>query len=136
MSPAQWRRFLKPLLTEIYSLAKENGYLVFHHSCGNIWEIIPDMIDIGLDILHPIQPEAMNPFELKSEFGRQLTLCGGLGTQDLLPRGTVGEVRDEVKKLKEQLGGNGGYILEPGITLQADIPADNIVAMIEEAVKA
>ena len=94
------------------------------------------MIDIGLGILHPIQPEAMNPVEVSREFGRELTLCGGLRTQDLLPRGTVGEVRDEVKRLKEQLGRNGGYILEPGITLQADVPANNLVVMIEEAIKA
>jgi uroporphyrinogen decarboxylase len=135
MSPAQWRRFVKPLLSEIYAFAKKHKYVVFHHSCGNIWEIIPDMIDIGLDVLHPIQPEAMNPVELKREFGKELTLCGGLRTQDLLPRGTAGEVRDEVRRLKEQLGRGGGYILEPGITLQADVPADNLVAMIEEAMK-
>jgi uroporphyrinogen decarboxylase len=135
MSPAQWRRFVKPLLTEIYGLARKNSCVTFHHSCGNIWEIIPDMITMGLDVLHPIQPEAMDPVELKSEFGRELTFCGGLRTQDLLPRGTVGEVRDEVKRLKELMGGDGGYILEPGITLQADVPADNLVAMIEEAIK-
>ena len=94
------------------------------------------MIELGLDILHPIQPETMDPFELKREFGSEITFCGGLRTQDLLPRGTVREVRDEVNRLKEVMGKDGGYILEPGITLQADIPAKNLVAMIEEATEA
>jgi uroporphyrinogen decarboxylase len=92
------------------------------------------MIDMGLDILHPIQPEAMDILELKREYGKELTFCGGLGTQELLPRGSPEQVRDEVKRLKREMGKGGGYILEPGITVQADVPLKNIVAMIEEAV--
>jgi uroporphyrinogen decarboxylase len=133
MSPSQWRKFVKPMLTEIYALAKQNGRVVFQHSCGNVQEIIPDMIDIGMDILHPVQPEAMDPVELKKEFGQQITFCGGVGTQDLLPRGTEQQVRDEVERLKNELGSTGGFILEPGITIQADIPLSNLVAMIEQA---
>ncbi len=133
MSPQHWRRFIKPLLAEIYALAARNGRTVFHHSCGNIEPIIGDLIDIGLDVLHPIQPEAMDGVRLKREFGDRLTFCGGLRTQDLLPRGTPGQVRDEVRRLKDVLGKGGGYILEPGITLQADVPLENLVAMIEEA---
>ena len=135
MSPSHWRRLVKPLLAELYMFARQHGRTVFHHSCGNICPIIPDLIDIGLDILHPIQPEAMDILKLKREFGRDLTFCGGIRTQDLLPRGTVQQVRDEVKKLKCQMGKDGGYILEPGITIQADVPLENIVAMIEEARK-
>ena len=135
MSPADWRRLIKPPLAEIYGFAHKHGRTVFHHSCGNIYPIIPDMIDVGLDILHPIQPEAMDIFKLKREFGRRLTFCGGIRTQDLLPRGTVQQVRDEVKKLKSEMGKDGGYILEPGITIQSDVPLDNIIAMIEEARK-
>lgn len=133
MSPADWRKFIKPLLAEIYSFAKAHDRAVFHHSCGNIYPIIGDMIDIGLDILHPIQPEAMDVYKLKQEFGHELTFCGGVPTQTILPSGTPEQVRDEVRKLKETLGTGGGYILEPGITLQADIPLDNLVALIEEA---
>ena len=133
MSPSHWRRFIRPVLAELYTLAREHGRTVFHHSCGNIHPIIPDLIDIGLDILHPIQPEAMDILKLKRDFGRDLTFCGGIRTQDLLPRGTVQQVRDEVKKLKCQMGKDGGYILEPGITVQADVPLENIIAMIEEA---
>lgn len=133
MSPATWRRFVRPRLARVYSLAKTHGRTVFHHSCGHIRPIIPEMIELGLDILHPIQPEAMDVFALKREFGRDLTFCGGLRTQDLLPRGQAREVRDEVRRLKRELGRGGGYILEPGITVQADVPLDNMVAMIEEA---
>jgi uroporphyrinogen decarboxylase len=133
MSPSHWRRFVKPLLAEVYALAKRHGRTVLHHSCGNILPIIGDLIEIGLDVLHPIQPEAMDVFRLKREFGRELTFCGGVRTQDLLPRGTPEQVRDEVKRLKAVMGRGGGYILEPGITLQADVPLANLVALIEEA---
>ena len=133
MSQTHWRKFIKPCLKEMYRLAKSHGRTFFHHSCGNIYPIIGDMIDIGLDILHPIQPEAMDIFKLKQEFGRDLTLCGGIGTQDLLPQGTPEKVREEVRKLAREMGRGGGYILEPGITIQADVPLDNMVAMIDEA---
>jgi len=133
ISPDDWRKFIRPLLVEIYSLAKSRNRAVFHHSCGNIYPIIGDMIDIGLDILHPIQPEAMDIYQLKREFGRHLTFCGGLNTQQLLPRGTPRRIRDEVKKLKQVMGQGAGFILEPGITVQADVPLENLVAMIEEA---
>jgi uroporphyrinogen decarboxylase len=133
MSPGHWRRFVKPLLAEIYGLAKRHGRTVLHHSCGHIVPIIGDLIELGLDILHPIQPEAMDIFDLKRRFGPHLTFCGGLRTQDLLPRGTPQQVRDEVRRLKDSLGAGGGYILEPGITLQADVPLANLLAMIDEA---
>ena len=133
MSPEAWRKLIKPRLTRIYELAKSHGRAVFHHSCGNVVPIIADMIDIGLDILHPIQPEAMDVLFLKQEFGRQLSFCGGIPTQDLLASGTPDEVRREVKRLKQAMGKGGSYILEPGITIQADVPAENIIAMIDEA---
>jgi uroporphyrinogen decarboxylase len=133
MSPGHWRRFVKPLLAEIYGLAKRHGRTVFHHSCGHIVPIIGDLIDLGLDILHPIQPEAMDILDLKRRFGPHLTFCGGLRTQDLLPRGTPEQVRDEVRRLKDAMGAGGGYILEPGITLQADVPLANLLAMIDES---
>ncbi len=133
MSPETWRRVIKPLLAEIYGLAKSRGKTVFHHTCGHVTEIIPDMIDAGLDILHPIQPETMDIYELKRQFGTRLTFCGGLNTQQLLPRGTPQQVRDEVRRLKDKMGASGGYILEPGITIQADVPLANMIAMIEEA---
>ena len=132
MSPAHWRRFIKPRLAEIYGLARRHGRTVFHHSCGNIVPIIGDLIDVGLDVLHPIQPEAMDVAQLKRQFGTHLTLCGGVRTQDLLPRGTPRQIRDEVRRLKTVMADGGGYILEPGITLQSDVPIENLLALIEE----
>lgn len=131
MSPESWRNLIKPRLEEIYNLAKQNDRFIFHHSCGQIYPIIPDMIEIGLDILHSIQPEAMDIYRLKREFGKDLTFCGGINTQQLLPKGTPQEIRDEVKKLKEIMGAGGGYILEPGITVQADVPLDNLLALVD-----
>lgn len=133
ISPEAWRRFVKPRLADMFSKAKSADRRVFLHSCGNVRAVVPDLIDLGLDILHPIQPEAMDVLELKSQFGDQLTFCGGLGTQDLLVNGSPDEVRDEVQRLKQELGHNGGYILESGITIQADVPLENMVAMIEAA---
>lgn len=133
MSPVVWRRFVKPLLAEIYDFAKNHGRTVFHHSDGYIYPIIGDLIDIGCDILHPIQPEAMYVPNLKREFGQHLTFCGGIRTQDLLVRGTPVEIRNEVKKLKQELGAGGGYIISNGIPVQADVSLDNMVAIIDEA---
>jgi uroporphyrinogen decarboxylase len=133
ISPAAWRRFVRPHLARIFARAKAAGRVVFLHSCGNIRPIVPDLIELGLDILHPIQPEALDILELKREFGRHLTFCGGLGTQGLLVRATAQEIRDEVRRLQRDMGRGGGYILETGITIQADVPLENIVALIEAA---
>jgi len=131
ISPQAWRRLVKPQLAKILSRARSAGKTTFLHSCGNIRAVIPDLVELGLDILHPIQPEAMDVVELKAEFGDKLTLCGGLGTQDLLARATPHEVRQEVHRLKDRMGRGGGYILEPGITIQADVPLENILALID-----
>jgi uroporphyrinogen decarboxylase len=132
MSPGHWRRLIKPRLARIYDLAKSHGLAVFHHSCGNILPIIGDMIELGLDILHPIQPEAMDIQLLKKEYGKHLTFCGGIPTQNLLVSGTPSQVRSEVQRLKREMANGGGYILEPGITIQADVPRENLIAMIDE----
>lgn len=133
MSPKIWRQVIKPFLKEIISMAKKNNKIMMLHSCGNIYEIIGDLVDMGVDILHPIQPEAMNVFDIKKEFGKYITLQGGLRTQDLLSNGTPNDIKNEIKMLKDRLGKGGGYILEPGITVQGDIPLENLIAMIEAA---
>lgn len=133
ISPNSWREFVKPRLAAIFSRAKSAGKRVMLHSCGNVRAVVGDLVELGLDILHPIQPEAMDIAELKEQFGATLTFCGGLGTQDLLVRAAPAEVRAEVQRLKRQMGRGGGYILEPGITIQADVPLENMLAMIEAA---
>ncbi len=133
ISPDCWRRVVKPRLAEIFTKAKQWERTIFLHSCGNVRAVVPDLVELGLDILHPIQPEALDILELKREFGDRLAFCGGLGTQQFLVNATPREVRDEVHRLKREMGRGGGYILEPGITLQADVPLENIVALIEAA---
>ena len=136
MSPSSWRRFVRPRLAEIYTFAKTHEKIVFHHSDGDIRPIIRDLIDIGCDILHPVQPETMDVFELKREFGRNLTLWGGMRTQDLLVTGSPEEIRNAVRTLKRELGRGGGYVVGNGITVQADVPLENLVAMIDEGRRA
>lgn len=133
LSPAAWRRLVKPRLEGIYARAHAAGRAVLHHTCGDVEPIVGDLIDLGLDILHPVQPEAMDLAHLKRQYGAHLTLCGGVPTQSLLVHGTPAQVAAEVHRLQRTLGSGGGYILEPGITLQADVPAANLVALIEAA---
>jgi len=133
MSPAHWREFVAPRLARILDFARGRGLATLLHSCGNVREIVPDLIALGLDVLHPIQPEAMDVFELKREFGRDLTLWGGISTQHTLPHGTPDEVRAEVRDKRARLGAGGGYILEPGITIQEDVPLANVLALIDAA---
>ena len=134
MSPSDWRRFIRPLLEEIYGSARKHGRSVLHHSDGNICSIVGDLVEMGSDVLHPVQPEAMDVFRLKREFGDDLTLMGAMRTQDLLPSGTPEEIRNEVRRLKDRLGAGGGYIAGNGITIQEDVPLENMAAMIGEAV--
>jgi len=135
MSPEDWRRFIKPNLKKIIDMAKRHEKVMMLHSCGNIYEIIPDLIELGLDILHPTQPEVMDIFQLKKEFGKNISFQGGLRTQDLLPKGSPDSIKQDMRILKKEMGRGGGYILEPGITIQGDVPLENLLAMFDEARK-
>ncbi|HOL66094.1 MAG TPA: uroporphyrinogen decarboxylase family protein [bacterium] len=135
ISPHQWRRFIKPRLARIYKLIRKEGRFVMHHSDGDIREIIPDLIEIGCDVLHPVQPECMDIFFLKKRYGQRLTFFGGVSTQDTLVKASPGQVVEEVRRLKKVMGCGGGYILSNGITLQADVPDENLLALIETALK-
>jgi uroporphyrinogen decarboxylase len=132
ISPELWRKILKPRLRLFSDMAKSFGVKLRYHSCGAIYPIIGDLIDIGVDILNPIQALAanMDPFKIKQEFGNKICLHGGLDIQALLPKGTIQEVKVQVKRLLD-MGKNGGYILAGTHTLQNDIPTDNIAAIIE-----
>jgi uroporphyrinogen decarboxylase len=133
MSPSDWREFIKPRLRRLLEAAQARGLVTMLHSCGCVAQIVPDLVELGLDILHPIQPEALDILALKREYGRDLTFCGGIGTQQVLPRGAPEEVRAEVLRVADAMGAGGGYILEPGITLQADVPLENLLALVEAA---
>ena len=132
LGPDRWRRFIKPRTAKLYERVHAAGVPVFTHCCGAVFDIIPDMIEIGLDGLESLQPEAMDVYAIKREYGKDLLLWGGLGTQHTLPFGSPKEVRGEIRRLIEELGRGGGYILAPAKPLMEDIPTENAVAVIEE----
>ncbi len=133
MSPAMWRKYLKPRVAEMFALIRSYGKKVRYHSCGGVRDILPDLIDLGLDILTPFQPLAagMEPLALKRDFGKHLTLHGGIDMQELLPHASASEVVDEVKRLMAALNEGGGWIACSSHNLQPDTPPENIVAMYE-----
>ncbi len=133
LGPDRWRRFLKPHLAEFYKRVHQAGKFTLSHCCGSVVDIMPDIIEIGLDVLQSVQPEAkgMNPYELKKKYGSKITFWGGLGSQSLIPFGTPQQIRAEVKKLCQEMGRNGGYILGPAKNLQSETPTENAVAVIE-----
>jgi uroporphyrinogen decarboxylase len=136
ISKDMFRRYFKDIYIKFYSEIKKNFDVeVFFHSCGAISEMIPELIDIGVTILDPIQVTARNMEieKLKSCFGEKLTFHGAIDIQRLLPYGTEEEVRREVRRAISILGKSGGYILAPTHCLQADTPITNIIAMYEEA---
>jgi len=133
MSPDMWRRYLKPRTGRLFDLIRSYGQRVRYHSCGGVRDILPDLIDLGLDILTPFQPLAagMEPVALKRDFGRHLTLHGGIDMQDLLPHASPQQVADEVRRLMEVLNEDGGWIACSSHNLQPDTPPGNIVSMYE-----
>lgn len=133
MSPDMWRRFLKPGFKAFCELGHEFGAKVAHHSCGSIKPIIGDMIDCGLDILNPLQPDVvdMDHAELKRTFGDRLCFHGSISIQKTLPFGTPDDVRAEVRRRRETLGPDGGFIYCTAHNIQADTPIANIEALFE-----
>jgi len=133
MSPEMWRKYLKPRVAEMFDLIRSCGKRVRYHSCGGVRDIIPDLIDIGLEVLNPFQPLAagMEPVALKRDFGKHLTFHGGIDMQELLPHATVQQVRDETQRLLDILNQDGGWIACSSHNLQPDTPPENIVAMYE-----
>lgn len=138
MSPDMWREHLKPRMAEFCKMCRAHGAKVKYHSCGGIRPIIADLIEIGVDVLNPIQAKAagMEPESLKQEFGHAITFNGGIDTQELLPHGTVAEVREATKRLIDVVGKDGGLILAPSHVFQDDVPIENIVAVYETALGA
>lgn len=132
-SPNQIREFLLPRMKRMIELTKQHGSFVFHHSDGAIRDILPDLVDIGIEVLNPVQWRCvgMDREGLKRDFGHQLVFHGAVDNQYTLPFGTVDEVRQEVLDNYRILGQDGGYILAPCHNIQAVTPPENIVAMYE-----
>lgn len=133
MSPATWEELIRPGEQREYDLIHESGKDVWVHSCGDIRKVIPSLIEMGLDVLNPVQPEAMDIAMLKRQYGDRLTFWGGISTQRTLPFGTAEEVKREVREVRAMMSQNGGYILAPAQELQGDVPAENMMALIEAA---
>ncbi|MGA2380696.1 MAG: uroporphyrinogen decarboxylase family protein, partial [Spirochaetia bacterium] len=136
MSPATWRELIKPLMAEIFAAGRSYGLWVAHHCCGALRPIIPDLVEIGLDVLNPVQAgcPGMDAQELKREFGDVLSFMGGVDTQNLLPFGSASEVRRETEKLIQGMtAGGGGYILAASHTIPPETPDENIFALYEVA---
>jgi len=133
MSPEMWRRFLRPGFKALVELGRHYGCKVAHHSCGSIKPIIPDLIDCGLDILNPLQPDVrdMDHAELKRQFGDRLSFHGTISIQRTLPFGTPDDVRSEVRRRMETLAPGGGFIFCTAHNIQADTPTENVVALFD-----
>jgi uroporphyrinogen decarboxylase len=131
MGPKHWRRFFKPCMARMFAPIKESGKFVYMHSDGQVDAILTDLIEIGLDIYNPFQPEIRDVYEMKKKYGDRLCFHGGIGVQEMLPHGTPERVRAEVRRLIEKVGENGGYILGPAHDVMADVPVENMVAMLE-----
>jgi len=131
ISPDMWRRFLGPGFKAFVDLGKRYGCKMAHHSCGSIKPIIPDLIECGLDILNPIQPEAhdMAGADLKRLFGDRLCFHGSISIQRTLPFGTADDVRAEVRDRFKSLGPGGGFIFCTAHNIQADTPIENAEAL-------
>jgi uroporphyrinogen decarboxylase len=129
----RWRKLFKEPARLIYDRVHASGKYMISHSCGSLAEIIPDLIEIGLDVYESVQPEAKgnNPYELKRLYGEHLTFWGGLGSQSTIPFGTPGEIKEEVALLCREMGKGGGYILAPAKDIQPGTPVENMAAVVE-----
>jgi len=133
MSPDMWRKFLKPRLSKIIKSVKRVNTKIhfFYHSDGKIDPIIPDLIEIGVTVLNPVQPECMDPVELKTKYGKHLAFWGTIGTQTTMPFGTPEEVRRIVRERIDTVGKGGGLVIAPTQRLEPDVSWENIVAFFE-----
>ena len=133
ISPETWGMMLKSRLGKIITAArKENPeIIIFFHSDGFIEPIIEDFIEIGIDVLNPVQPECMDVAALKKKYGNRLSFWGGVGIQTTMPFGTPAEVKEVVKRTIETLGVGGGFLIAPTHALQPDVPWENVIAFFE-----
>ncbi len=131
MSPGLWRRFLKPRMARIIGEARSIApdIPVFYHSDGDCRQIIEELIEIGVTILNPVQPECMDPADLKRRYGGRLAFWGTIGIQGTLPFGTPDEVRREVRERIETVGRGGGLLLGPSHMIEPEVPWENLVAL-------
>ena len=129
----RFRQLFKPRWKRIFERIGNAGVYGILHVCGCAAPAVQDLIECGLDCLESLQPEAMDIYKLKREYGKDIRLWGGLGAQSTLPFGTPEEVRAEVQQLKQELGRGGGYILAGAKGIGEEVPVANVIAYLEEA---
>ncbi len=137
ISPRHWQKLIKPRHQKILDLVHQYGKTTMYHCDGAIARLIPELIEIGVDVLNPIQAESpgMAPETLKSQYGNQMTFHGGIDIIQTLPRGSTAEVQEEVKARIKVLGKNGGYVMCSSHHIQPDTPLDNVLAMYDPAIR-
>ncbi|MCL1795844.1 MAG: uroporphyrinogen decarboxylase [Clostridia bacterium] len=131
MGPPLWREFIKPYLGRMYGKVKANGLYIAQHSCGDIHEVFPDVIELGLDVYQTFQPEIYDIRSVKKEFGNSLSFWGGISTQRLLPFESPEGVAQKAAEIMKFMRSGGGYIAAPTHAVPGDVPPENIVALIE-----
>ena len=131
LAPEAFRKLIKPFYKEYFEFIKsKTDAKIFYHSCGNITGLLDDLIDVGVDIINPVQVSAMGDMKkIKKRFGKDLVFWGGIDTQDILPNGSVCDVEDEVRERIKEMAHEGGYVLAAVHNIQPDVPAENIIAM-------
>ncbi|MBN1402500.1 MAG: hypothetical protein JXA74_16795 [Anaerolineae bacterium] len=136
MAPEAYRELIKPRHRRYFQVMHDmSPGKVFFHTCGSVADIMEDLIEIGVDVLHPVQVTAagMEPARLKARYGDRLAFWGAIDTQQVLPYGTVAQVEAEVERRIEELGVGGGYVLGAVHNIQPDVPLENILAMYRHA---
>lgn len=131
MGAKYWREFIKPYLAQMFKAAKKNGKFVFLHSCGDIEEIFPDLVEIGLNAYQTFQPEIYDIKKVKKEWGDKLTFWGGISTQQLLVQASPEEVERVTRETIKIMSKGGGYIAAPTHAMPRDIPVENVLAMLK-----
>jgi uroporphyrinogen decarboxylase len=134
MSPEMWRKWFKPRWAKVIAAAKavKPDLFVTYHSDGDITAIIPELAEIGIDVLNPVQPECLDVAEVKRLYGDRLAFWGGMGIQTTMPFGTAEDVRAEVRRLIRTLGAGGGFLIAPTHVLEPEVPWENITAFFDE----
>ncbi|MHC4480561.1 MAG: uroporphyrinogen decarboxylase family protein [Planctomycetota bacterium] len=133
ISPETWRRFLKPRLARVIATCKEANpeVKIVYHTDGDVMAIIPELMEIGLDVLNPVQPACMDPAELKERYGDRLCFWGTIDEQHTLPFGSPEDVREEILLRLRTVGRGGGLVLAPTHNVQLDTPLENFRAMVD-----
>ena len=131
MGPDMWRKYIKPKVSVLFDRVKRAGKQVVLHSCGDLRDIMGEVVDMGVDVYNTVQPEIYDLKKLKKEYGKDLTFYGGISTQQFLPFASEAEVRKKTKEVLDIMAEGGGYILSPTHAVTPDIPVENVLALVE-----